>query len=71
MAQAMNPTAGEHSERLSEIADRAQETLDPELTREDLMAKIKELADLASGEPEEAEEKEGTPGFPLKVATPA
>jgi hypothetical protein len=58
MARSVNPTAGELSETLSEIADLAEEALDPELTREELVAKIKELADLASGETEEEEEEE-------------
>ena len=58
MARATNPTAGELSETLSEIADLAEEALDPELTREELVGKIKELADLASGETEEEEEEE-------------
>lgn len=43
---------------MSEIADLAEEALDPELTREELVAKIKELADLASGETEEEEAEE-------------
>jgi hypothetical protein len=37
----MNPTAGELSETLAEIADLAEEGLDPELTREEVVTKLK------------------------------
>jgi hypothetical protein len=57
MARQMNPTAGELSETLAEIADLAEEALDPELTREEVVAKIKELADVAAGESEEDEDE--------------
>ena len=58
MARQMNPTAGELSETLAEIADLAEEALDPELTREEVVAKVKELADVAAGESDEDEDEE-------------
>ena len=58
MARQMNPTAGELSETLEEIADLAEEALDPELTREEVVAKIKELANVAAGESEADEDEE-------------
>jgi hypothetical protein len=58
MARQMNPTVGELSETLEEIADLAEEALDPELTREEVVAKIKELANVATGEAEQDEEAE-------------
>jgi hypothetical protein len=56
MPRQMNPTVGELTETLEEIADLAEEALDPELTREELVAKIKELANVAAGEADEDEE---------------
>ena len=50
MPQPTGPTKGELNETLSQIADLAEEALDPELTREELVSKVKELSDLASGE---------------------
>jgi hypothetical protein len=42
---------------LDQLADGLDEALDPELTREELVAKVKELSDLAAGESgEEAED---------------
>ena len=58
MARRMNPTVGELNETLEEIADLAEEALDPELTREEVVAKVKELADVAAGESEEDEDEE-------------
>jgi hypothetical protein len=58
MARKMNPTVGELNETLEEIADLAEEALDPELTREEVGAKVKELADVAAGESEEDEDEE-------------
>jgi hypothetical protein len=52
------PTKGELTDTLSEIADLAEEALDPELSREEVVAKVKEMADLASGEGAEEEEDE-------------
>src|SRR4051794_21875164 len=56
MPRQTGPTKVELADRLEEITDLAEEALDPELTREDLVVKIKELADVASGETEEEEE---------------
>jgi hypothetical protein len=58
MARKMNPTVGELNETLEEIADLAEEALDPELTREEVVAKVKELADVAAGESEEDEDED-------------
>jgi hypothetical protein len=58
VARQTNPTKGELSEILEQIEDLAEEALDPELTREELVSKVKELADLASGELEEEEDGE-------------
>jgi methylthioribose-1-phosphate isomerase len=52
------PTKADLTDTLDNIADLAEEALDPELTREELVQKVKELADLASGE-EDEEEDEG------------
>jgi hypothetical protein len=46
------------NENLESISDLADEALDPELSREELVAKVKEIADLASAE-EEEEESQG------------
>src|SRR4051794_20523493 len=59
MPRQTGPTKAELADRLEEITDLAEEALDPELTREDLVAKLKELADVASGEAEEEEEADG------------
>jgi vacuolar-type H+-ATPase subunit I/STV1 len=47
----------ELGETLDQVADLADEALDPELTREELVAKVKEIADAVSveGEDEEGE----------------
>jgi hypothetical protein len=52
MARETGPTKAELSDLLDEISDLAEEALDPELTREELVAKVKELADVASGDVE-------------------
>ena len=52
MARETGPTKAELSDVLDEISDLAEEALDPELTREELVAKVKELADVASGDVE-------------------
>jgi hypothetical protein len=49
MPRESGPTKAELSGTLSDIADLAEEALDPELSREEVVAKVKELADLASG----------------------
>lgn len=59
MAQtASAPTKADLEEILSEIADLADEGLDPENTREEVVAKLKEIADLASGDDGEDDEEE-------------
>ena len=40
---------------LDEITDLVEDALDPELSREELVAKVKEIAAVASGESEEDE----------------
>jgi hypothetical protein len=46
------------SDTLDEITDLLDEALDPELSREELVAKVKEIAAVASGEAEEEDEEE-------------
>ena len=58
MARETGPTKAELSDTLSDISDLAEEALDPELSREEVVAKVKELADLASGNGEDTEEEE-------------
>ena len=64
MARESGPTKAELSDILDEIGELAEEALDPELTREELVAKVKELADVASGEEEEEdiEDEDGGDG---------
>jgi hypothetical protein len=45
---------------LNEISDLVEEALDPEMTREEVVAKLKEIQDALPGEPEEEEEEETT-----------
>ena len=64
MPRQTGPTKAALADRLEEVTDLAEEALDPELSREELVAKIKELADVASGEaeeeePEDADEDDG------------
>jgi hypothetical protein len=56
MARETGPTKAELSDTLEQIVDLAEEALDPELSREELVSKVKELADLATGEGEESGE---------------
>ncbi len=58
MPRETGPTKAELSGTLDEINDLAEEALDPELSREELVAKVKEIADLASGESDEDEDDE-------------
>jgi len=44
------------SDTLDQIADLAEEALDPELSREEVVAKVKQLADLAAGEDEDEDD---------------
>jgi len=48
-------TKQELAETLDQLSDGLDEALDPELTREELVAKVKELSDLAAGEEGEDE----------------
>jgi len=57
-SETAGPTKAELSGTLDQIADLAEEALDPELSREELVSKVKELADLASGNAEDDEEEE-------------
>jgi hypothetical protein len=58
MPQPTGPTKSDLTDTLSQIADLAEEALDPELTREELVSKVKELSDLATGESDEEDEDE-------------
>jgi hypothetical protein len=53
MAQETGPTKAELTERIDDIEDLLEEALDPELTREQLVSKVKEIQTVASGEAEE------------------
>jgi hypothetical protein len=55
MAQETGPTKAELAERIDDIEDLLEEALDPELTREELVSKVKEIQTVASGEAEEEE----------------
>ena len=55
MAQEAGPTKAELAERIDDIEDLLEEALDPELTREELVSKVKEIQTVASGEAEEDE----------------
>jgi len=52
-------TKSELAETLDQLADGLEEALDPELSREELIAKVKDLADIATGESDDEEEAEG------------
>jgi hypothetical protein len=43
---------------LDQLTDGLEEALDPELTREELVSRIKGLSDIASGETGEEEDEE-------------
>jgi hypothetical protein len=52
-------TKNEIVETLDQAADLVEEALDPELTREELVGKVKELSDLIAGEePDDDDEDE-------------
>ena len=51
------PTKRDLEDSLDQISDLVDEALDPELTREELVAKVKEIAAVANGEEEEEEEE--------------
>jgi len=56
MQQTAGVTKAELSDILDQITDLAEEALDPELTREEVVAKVKEISDAASGEEDEDDE---------------
>ena len=45
---------------LDQLADGLEDALDPELTREELVNKVKELAGVASGEEEDEEDEDSS-----------
>lgn len=53
MSQTAGPTKAELADTLDEVSELLEDALDPELTREELVAKVKEIADVASGEAED------------------
>ena len=55
MAQEAGPTKAELADRIDDIEDLLEEALDPELNREELVSKVKEIQTVASGEAEEDE----------------
>ena len=55
MARETGPTKAQLLDTLSEIADLAEEALDPELSREEVVGKVKQLADLANGRADDDE----------------
>jgi len=59
----MAATKAELEKILNEIEGLAEEALDPENTREEVIAKVKEIYDLIAVEEEpEEEEEDGEPG---------
>ena len=60
----LNPSRRNHmtkqelDELVDTLADGLEECLDPSLTREEVISKVQELSDLASGETPEAEEED-------------
>ena len=52
MARETGPNKAELSDRIDEIEDLLEEALDPELTREELVSKVKEIHDVVTGEAE-------------------
>jgi hypothetical protein len=55
MAQESGPTKAELADRIDDIEDLLEEALDPELTREELVSKVREIQTVASGEAEDDE----------------
>jgi len=52
-------TKAELLQTVSQVEDLVDDALDPELSREELVSKVKEISDVISGEePEEEEEEE-------------
>jgi len=56
MPNTQGPTKSELQDTLEEVCDLLDEALDPELSREDVIAKVKEAYNLASGEGDQDEE---------------
>jgi hypothetical protein len=57
MALTASKELREARETLAEISDLAAEALDAELTREEVVAKVKEIQELASGDGDEPGEE--------------
>ena len=55
MAQEAGPTKADLANRIDDIEDLLEEALDPELTREELVSKVREIQTVASGEAEDDE----------------
>jgi hypothetical protein len=55
MAQEAGSTKAELADRIDDIEDLLEEALDPELSREELVSKVKEIQTVARGEAEEDE----------------
>lgn len=51
-------TKSELADTLDQLADGLEEALDPELTREELVLKVKDLAGIAGGDTEEDEDED-------------
>lgn len=58
-ARQAGPTKADLQDQLDQIADKADEGLDPELTREQVVLVLKEISDIASGDGEEEDEEDG------------
>jgi phage-related protein len=54
--QTTAPTKSELQDTIDEVCDLLDEALDPELSREEVIAKVKDAYNLASGEGDEDEE---------------
>lgn len=59
MARAQDSENVDLQDTLDEVCDLLDEALDPELTREEVIAKLKDAYDVASGECDQAEEDDG------------
>ena len=58
MANSTAPTKADLQEIIDQAVDLVEEALDPELTREDVVSKLKEISDVLSDEDVEEEEEE-------------
>jgi hypothetical protein len=52
-------TVNELEETIEQVSDLADEALDPELSREELVAKVKEIQEAVAAGEEEGEEQQG------------